>query len=213
MPNILTEKVGPLPGWGWGVAGIGGAYLIVRWRAKKAAASGADSGDSGAGDAGAGSPGIDSSGSAYTGGGGADGSGSYGLGSDGEDFSAIIQRLDALAAAGQAAGGTSASPTTSTSPGNLAARPGYIVIYDPKLGVWRYSKVAVPPPKAGYYLSWDGHKYVYKKGVRPATPAPVATGGANLIYTGGSVLPSLPSPIKTTAPAGSRQATDVSVGV
>lgn len=37
--NILTKKYGPLPGWAWGLVGVGG-FLVVRYlRARSAAAA------------------------------------------------------------------------------------------------------------------------------------------------------------------------------
>ena len=37
--NILTQKLGPLPGWAWLAIGVGGAGLVIWWRRRKASAS------------------------------------------------------------------------------------------------------------------------------------------------------------------------------
>lgn len=38
MPNFLSNKVGPLPTWGWAAAGIG-VVVFVKWRQNKSASA------------------------------------------------------------------------------------------------------------------------------------------------------------------------------
>jgi hypothetical protein len=45
--NILTRKIGPIPGWGWLVIVAAGAGVFIWWRSKKASAAAAASSSSG----------------------------------------------------------------------------------------------------------------------------------------------------------------------
>jgi hypothetical protein len=47
LPAIVTQKIGPLPGWGWGLLLVGGAvaFSAIRGRATKTEAPATDTGD------------------------------------------------------------------------------------------------------------------------------------------------------------------------
>lgn len=42
MPEILTRKLGPLPGWAWGGLGIGVALAVASWQKSKAESAAGD---------------------------------------------------------------------------------------------------------------------------------------------------------------------------
>ena len=144
--NLLTRKVGPLPGWAWGALTVGGVYLFIRWRAAKgtAATSTVDQASQAAD-------------SASTGAGVGDPSAGQ-LDTSGADFAQLSGSLAGIENTLSSISGRLPPGMTTTTGGKT---PGFGPIRNPNApGSSRSSGPPASAPARGWEWAWNGKKWV-----------------------------------------------------
>lgn len=177
----LSKKLGPLPVWAWGLAGVSLAYLGYRyWSSKQAAASTSTAATAvGAGTSATGAPTDTSGGGGYSDGGGG-------------QLSTLLQQLQTQMATGTPATSTNYSAFPTLAAALSAAQSGTPVYEETAPGVFTAYSGGIPGIEAAIKNKWGGTFYA------PTNGAVAGVSGAAAPTTTTSEAP---SPVSTPAAA------------
>ena len=142
--NVLTRKIGPLPGWAWGLIAAGGAGIYI-WRKRSAAAAAATAATTAASTTGTGTAPAAATSGGYTASNYGPPSGQVGGGGGGGGLASILAAIGALQPAPATTPGSSSNPGVAAGESVLGSGYGVANAAFPTQGV-----LSVPTAQGTY---------------------------------------------------------------